>query len=324
MVKSFFKIFLVLFFTFISLKAQSISASATTDTSNYKVGDYITLTLELHYDKSVNVSLPPIKDSLKVLEYINTLPVDKKEKDGKVIELHKFIFSKYDSGKVTIPSIQVFYSEGKSGDKKFISTLPFDITVTTLQVNTQEDIRDVKEPLTISLPWWMIALAVLLFLGIIAGAYFGYKYWKNKKSAKIEMKPEIKIPPHEIALAKLDELEQKKLWQNGKVKEFHSEVTEIVREYFESRFGFRALEMPSSEILPVLSLIEEAKNVFKTVESFLSNADLVKFAKFEPMPQVNDEMMKQAFEIVKKTIPVLKQEASAVQTTSENGETNVK
>lgn len=323
MVKNFCRVFLVLFFTFISLKAQSISASATTDTSKYKVGDYITLTLELRYDKSLNVTLPPIKDSLKVLEYINTLAAEKKENEGKIIESHKYVFSKYDSGKVTIPSFQIFYSEGKSGDKKFISTLPFDITVTTLKVNTQEDIRDVKEPLKISLPWWMVALAVLIFLGIIVGAYFGYKYWKKKKSAKIDVKPEIKIPPHEIALAKLDELEQKKLWQNGKVKEFHSEVTEIVREYFEARFNFRAMEMPSSEILPVLSVIEEAKNVFRIVESFLSNADLVKFAKFEPMPQVNEEMMKQAFEIVRQTIPQIKQELPVESAASENGETNV-
>jgi hypothetical protein len=323
MVKSFCKLFLVLFFTFVSLKAQSISVSATTDTSKYKVGDYITLTLELRYDKNYTVSLPPVKDSLKVLEYINTLPVEKKENDEKIIEYHKFVFSKYDSGKVTIPSLQIFYSDSKNGEKKFIATVPFEITVTTIKVNTQEDIRDVKEPLTISLPWWMIALAVLLFLGIIAGAYFGYKYWKKKKSGKIDAKPEIIIPPHEIALAKLDELEQKKLWQNGKVKEFHSEVTEIVREYFETRFNFRAMEMPSSEMLPVLSVIEDAKKIFVIAEKFFSNADLVKFAKFEPMPQVNDEMMKQAFEIVKQTIPQVVVETPAETKPAENGDANV-
>jgi hypothetical protein len=34
---------------------------------------------------------------------------------------------------------------------------------------------------------------------------------------------------------------------------------------------------------------------------FLENADLVKFAKFKPLPSVNDEMLKQAYEIVNRT-----------------------
>ncbi len=40
---------------------------------------------------------------------------------------------------------------------------------------------------------------------------------------------------------------------------------------------------------------------------FLSNADLVKFAKFTPLENVNREMMTQAKEIVNKTISVQKE-----------------
>ncbi|RJQ58268.1 MAG: hypothetical protein C4517_15365 [Stygiobacter sp.] len=304
MVKVFRITFLLLCLTLFSLKAQSISVSATTDTTVYQVGDYITFTLELRYDKNFTVKLPPVKDSVKVLDYIQTLPSEKKESDGKIIEYHKFIFSKYDSAQVTIPSLQVFYSEGKNGDQRFLATTPITITINKLQVNQQEDIRDVKEPMTIPLPWWLILVIIIATLGLAIGGYYLYKYWK-KKEGKVEVKPEIIIPPYEIALAKLDELGQMKLWQNGKVKEYHSEVTEIVREYFEKRFNFRALEMPSSEILPVLSYLEEAKVIVEIADKFFSNADLVKFAKFEPMPQVNDEMMKQAYEIVKLTIPAV-------------------
>ncbi|MBI3123702.1 MAG: hypothetical protein HYZ10_04800 [Ignavibacteriales bacterium] len=303
MVKVFRITFLLVALVFVSLKAQSISVLATTDTTVYQVGDYITFTLELRYDKSFIVKIPPVKDSVKVLDYIQTLPAEKKESDGKIIEYHKFIFSKYDSAQVTIPSLQVFYSEGKNGGQRFLATTPITITINKLQVNQQEDIRDVKEPMTIPLPWWIILVIIVGTIGLAIGGYYLYQYWKKRKEGKFEVKPEIIIPPHEIALAKLDELEQKKLWQNGKVKEYHSEVTEIVREYFEKRFNFRALEMPSSEILPVLSFLEEAIVIVEIADKFFSNADLVKFAKFEPMPQVNDEMMKQAYEIVRLTIP---------------------
>ena len=45
-------------------------------------------------------------------------------------------------------------------------------------------------------------------------------------------------------------------------------------------------------------------NIYQTVGQFLSNADLVKFAKYKPMPVVNEEMMKQAVNIVENTVPV--------------------
>ncbi len=316
MVRFLNKVFLLLFFVFVNVNAQSISVSATTDTSTYKVGDYITLTLELRYDKSIKVQIPSVKDSIKVLDYIQTLPSEKKENDGKVTEIQKFIFSKYDSAQVTIPSLLVFYTEGNNTDKRSLATTPFTITINKLQVNQQEDIRDIKAPLTIPLPWWIILLIIVSIVILALGGFYLFKYLKKRKEGKVEIKPEIKIPPHEIALAKLDELEGKKLWQSGKVKEFHSEVTEIVREYFEKRFNFRALEMPSSEILPVLSYLAEAKAIVEIADRFFTNADLVKFAKFEPMPHVNDEMLKQAYVIVKQTIQFQLE-------ISQNGEANV-
>jgi hypothetical protein len=40
------------------------------------------------------------------------------------------------------------------------------------------------------------------------------------------------------------------------------------------------------------------------VKGFLTNADLVKFAKYKPLPAVNEEMMRQAIDIVENTVPV--------------------
>jgi len=316
MVKILAKVFLLFLIALSTSKAQSISVSASTDTTHYKVGDYITLTLEFRYDKSFKVQVPPVKDSVKVLEYIQTLPSEKKESDGKVTEIHKYIFSKYDSAQVTIPSMLVYYTEGSDPKQNSLATTPLIVTINKLEVNQQEDIRDVKEPMTIPLPWWIILLIVVGIASLFFGGYYLYKFFKKRKEGRVEVKPEIIIPPHETALTKLDELDVKKLWQNGKIKEYHTEVTEIVREYFEKRFNFRALEMPSSEILPVLSYLDEAKAIVEIADKFFSNADLVKFAKFEPMPNVNEEMLSQAYAIVKQTIPV-------VQKTVQEGEVNV-
>ncbi|MBA4407160.1 hypothetical protein C0389_07800 [bacterium] len=304
MVKFLRLIFLWSLFYLTLVTAQNITVSATTDTSIYKVGDFIKYRIEITHEKGVSVYLPSVKDSIKILEYIQTLSAEKKEVDNKIIERYNFIFSKYDSAQVTIPSIAIEYVDLGGSTRRTIKTNPVTITVRTIPVNVQEDIRDVKEPMKLPLNWLLIGLIVLGVFILIVAAYFIYRYYKKKNALKENLLPEVKIPPHEIALSKLSELEQKKLWQSGLVKEYHSDVTEIVRQYFEDRFNFRALEMTSSEILAVLSYMEEGKQIVGTSDSFFSNADLVKFAKFEPMPKVNEEMMKQAYDIVNQTIPV--------------------
>jgi hypothetical protein len=303
MVKIFRLFFLLTIFIAASAKAQNISISASTDTSEYKVGDYIKYSLELKYDKNIKVFIPSVKDSVKNLEFIQALEPKKNEVNDNIIEKHTFIFSKYDSSQVVIPSYRIYYTVGGDTSKKYLAVNPVTIVVKTLQVNQKEDIRDVKEPVKLPLDWLLITLILLGVLILAAAGYFAFRYFKKKKMGKEFIAPEIIIPPHEIALKELNELKNKKLWQNGFVKEYHSELTEIVRKYFEGRFIFNALEQTSAEILESLSNLEEGKSIIKIADGFFSNADLVKFAKFQPMPNVNDEMMNQAYQIVNDTIP---------------------
>jgi hypothetical protein len=101
----------------------------------------------------------------------------------------------------------------------------------------------------------------------------------------------------------LNHLEEEQLWQKGKVKEYHSNITGIIRGYFEERFNLPALELTTSEQMQQLRNVKAAEIILDETDKFLTNADLVKFAKFNPLPTVNDEMMKQAKNIVTKTIP---------------------
>jgi hypothetical protein len=88
------------------------------------------------------------------------------------------------------------------------------------------------------------------------------------------------------------------------IKEYHTGVTEIIRRYFEDRFKISALESSTTEIIEQLTRVILPENIYKTVTGFLNNADLVKFAKYKPLSSVNEEMMRQAVEIVENTVPV--------------------
>jgi len=308
MVKKIFPgLIILLFFASFTL-AQEVKVKAFADSSRYEVGDFINYTITVTHKENVSVSAPAIKDSLKGAELLKIFPFEEEKQDDKVVSKFKFLLSKYDSGDVFIPSIPVSYSSKGSKDKKVVLTNPVSFTVHTLAVDQHAEIKDVKEPIKIPLDWKLILLYVLIGLVVIVTAYFIYRYYKKKRDLKLGIIEEIKKEPHEAALDELKLLEEKKLWQKGMVKEYHTEVTEIIRRYFEGRFEVPALELTTGEVIDNLMKVEDAAGVLEITSSFLNNADMVKFAKFIPMNNINEEMMKQAYEIVNTTIPKLKPE----------------
>ena len=146
-------------------------------------------------------------------------------------------------------------------------------------------------------------LWILIGLVVLGTAYFLYRKYRKRKSEEPVEKKIIKIPAHIKALTELDNLATEQLWQKGLIKDYHSNITGIVRGYFEERFELPALELTTSESMIELRKVSEAEIIFETTNNFLNNADLVKFAKFIPLDSVNEEMMIQAKEIVNQTIP---------------------
>jgi hypothetical protein len=187
-----------------------------------------------------------------------------------------------------------------------------DFTVHTLIIQPGGQIKDVKAPVKIPLDWKEILMWILIIIIILSAAFFLYSRYKKKKM--LELKKERKViqkPPHVVALYELRALEQQQLWQKGLIKDYHSKITEIVRRYFQDQFYLPALELTTSEVMQYLKQVRRAAVIMNITYDFLSNADLVKFAKFQPMASVNEEMMKQAVEIVEKTKPAPEKEVTA-------------
>lgn len=282
--------------------AQDVTVRAGVDRQSYEVGDYINYSISVNSAKDVKVFPPVLKDSLKGAELIETLQPASEEKDGRLVTTFKYIISKYDSGEAKIPPINVYYS-AKGSQKKSLLTNEVSFVVKTLKVQG-EDIKDIKDPVKIPLDWKMILLWSLVALIVIAGAIYLYLYYRKKRRQKAGLIPLVIKEPHEEALDLLDELEKKQLWQSGHIKEYHTEITNIIRTYFEKRFRVPALEITTNELVNNLSKVKETENIRVITSDFLNNADLVKFAKYVPMESINGEMMAQARRIVKDTVPV--------------------
>lgn len=316
MVKRVSIFFSVFIFVFTSLTfSQQVKSKVSVDSTNYLVGDYINYLVELSAPKNVEIFFPSIKDSLKNLEFIEQLPLQKKEENGRNSIVYHFVLAGFDSGNVTIPAFQIPYKTNKDTAFSILSTDSINLVIHTVAVDTTKEAKDIKEPIVIPFNWLELLLWVIAIAAFVALLYFIYKkFFKRKEQS--EQIIEIQLPPYEIALNSLDDLEAKKLWQSGKVKEYHTEITEIIRSYFEKRFSFPALELTTDETLELLKIKSDSSEIISLTKDFLQNADMVKFAKFVPLNEINEAMIKQARQIVTVTIPVAKLEQS-------NGEQNV-
>jgi hypothetical protein len=316
MVKNLRYLLLLIFLFSLHAYAQNISVKASTDKNEYLVGDYIYYSIEVDHDKAINVYAPDIRDSLSSLTVIKKENPVEQEKDGKVTTTYKYILSCYDSTLVTIPAVPVLYKAPGDTSVRFAPANTLTILVKTLKVDQKAGIKDVKAPIKIPLDWRWVALWILIALIIIGLIYYLYRRHQKKKLSAQPVKKVITLPSYTIALNALRDLEEKKLWQKGEIKEYHSILTEIIRKYLEERFSMPVMELPTSEAVELLKQRQGTEIIQDTVYNFLSNADLVKFAKFVPLGSVNEEMMKQAYEIVNKTInsyvDVQKEEAGNV------------
>lgn len=177
------------------------------------------------------------------------------------------------------------------------------LVVTDVEVDTSTaEIRDIAPIQKVPYSFWEIFRWVLLAWAVAA---IGIVVWwlidrkKRHGSIFVHHEPVDTRTPEERASQSLDELRGQKLWQNGKVKEYHTELTDIVRRFIEEATSIRATDMTSDETIEALE-DEKWREESGLLRSIFTTADLVKFAKGEPLPQEHEASMDNAGEFVRR------------------------
>ena len=108
--------------------------------------------------------------------------------------------------------------------------------------------------------------------------------------------------PWEIAYEQLDRLDRSSYLSEGRFKEYFSELSGIIRLYFENRFEIRAPEMTTEEFLWSLERSQELAAVHKeTLKKFMTSCDIIKFAKHIPRAEEAEEGFRFARQLIEET-----------------------
>jgi hypothetical protein len=285
---------IILLITIISSAiGQEVKIITSFDSAKIYIGDQIKFNITIDQPSNIKLALPVFKDTLcKNIEIVSGPRTDTtKGQNGRINVIQKYLVTSFDSGHYQVKPVfaetknegglKRFYSDYSILEVMRVKIAPQDTTAKIFDI-----IKPYKAPVTLGevLPW----LLLIALLGVIVWAIIRYlpKLKKSGTDTNIYVPRE---PAHVIAFRELERLKREQLWQKGEIKKYYTELTEILRHYLENRFSVYSLELTTSETLEALVKSGFKKNgSYNDLKTVLTGADLVKFAKYNPLASENE------------------------------------
>lgn len=280
-------------------KAQ---VSAHLDSNAMLIGDQMNLTFTVATDQNSKVLFPLICDTcIDGLEIIDK-QIDTTHNNGQIAWKQILHITSFNEGEHTIEPFAIYDQDSNLlGNTNTLS-----LTINTLSVDTAAAIKDIKAPLAEPITLKEILTIIMwIFIGLIIIALLVFAIYKlskqKRKPEPSKAKPKPTEPAHIIALRDLEQLQQKRLWQNGHVKEYYTQLSEICRTYMYNRWDISAMEMVNDEIEVSLKNISIDNHIIKNIINNLQSCDLAKFAKYNPLPDENAAIYKDIVNFIETT-----------------------
>lgn len=287
----------------VDLFAQAITVTARIDSATILIGNQTRLSFEISQQPKQLVITPVFTDTiiggLELVEQGKADTVD--SPDGHLLVTQRYTVTAFEDSLLYIPP----YPFVVNGDTVWSKSLSLKVIQPYQIDTTSSQVADIKPVLNAPFYWmgfFRVVLLVLLIVIIVVLSIYLIRKLIQRKPVFTKTAPEIVLPPYELAIQKLNQIKQQKLWQQNRAKEYHTELTDVLREYIEKTFGIPGLEMTSEDIIANLNHLRfESKTAYTALQQILKLADLVKFAKWNPIPQENELSLSNAYLFVNET-----------------------
>lgn len=293
---------------------QNTTFKISMDSASLLMGKQTMLHMEISepQQNGQGIFLVPEDTLSRFIEVAKVLPADTVKgngSSGRLVIKKNMIIQSFDSG---LYQIGPLYYLTPSGDT--VKSNPLSLKVIPVMVDSLETIHGDAPVFNVESRWWdfvpdiildnFILFLVLLFciILVVAGIFLWISY-RNKGRLPFVAKPK-PIPPYELAVTSLNELRDRHLWEEGREKEFYTELIDILRRYLEGRFNINAMEMTTGQILHSLQNNPEINHHKDLMKRILDTADFVKFANMRPLPSDNTAAWETSMKFVEDTKPV--------------------
>ena len=290
------------------MSGQDVALTARPDTSSILIGDQIHFRISAEVSSNASLILPVIHDTIAA----KVLILGRPERDSVILQngrkkiTYDYLITSFEQGRYVIYPINGRVIENGITKDCHTDILTLEVVRPSVApADTTDVIYDivgpVNAPLTFReiLPWIIIALVMILILWLLM------RFLPRNPLRKLIKKEKPAETAHIVAFRELENLRKEELWQKGEVKEYYSRLTDILRRYVDGRFGIQSPELTTDETVRKLQKSGYVSNeILSVVRSILSDADMVKFAKFRPEEELNNSSIERAVHFVTVTRPV--------------------
>ena len=268
------QLFLFIFSSFVF--TQSLSVVTELDTTQGYIGDIFRWTIKVEGQKGESIHFPELGDLNDTLSIRNQTLI---HKEDQLVGI-QFEIVVWDTGKFVTPDYSVNFMK-ESGSVDFsISSDPIHFFVNSiLSLAENPDFRPIKGPVPVK----AIFPTKTVFLSIILLIMLGSIIWtwmQRKETHYQKIDYTVMESPEDRANRRLRDLDSSTL-----SKDYYADLSHISREYIETKYFVRALEMTTEEINEFRSLFPMEDELFSEWHQFLSEADMVKYAREIPTPE---------------------------------------
>jgi hypothetical protein len=278
-----------------------VTVHASVDPKEITIGDPVRYTVEVSAAADTEIIIPVLSGTLGVFSISDFGESSPRKENGRVVAARWYKLTTFETGDHLIPAPKVMYRlpgedlQEAQGDEVLVG-----VTSLLSKDPKASDIRDIKPPEEVPFDWrpYGIAAATVVVVGLLGAAFF---YLINRPRRQRVLPPR---PAHELALTALNRLRAQGLIERGAFEEYYVQLSSIVRHYLEDRFRIRAPEMTTEEFLSTLAtdgrLIAPHRRL---LGEFLSQADLVKFARHLPSLKDSEAAYEAARRFIEDTKP---------------------
>lgn len=283
---------------------SQVTVDVKIDSLELFVGQQTRITLDVSCDKKAQLIMPQLSAGSELTQGVEIVEVEKPDtqllnEGARQLISQRYIVTSFDSALYYLPPF-VVKVDNKEYTSKNLALRVLSIPVDTVHVDRYYGPDDIMEPPFSWEDWSLIFwLSCLLLAWSILSFYLYIRYRDNKPIIKI-IKLAPKILPHTKAMQEIDQIKAEKVWAKEDSKEYYTRLTATLRTYIESRYGFNAMEMTSSEIITRLTEGQTEESLDE-LRALFATADLVKFAKYNTQINENDMNLVSAIEFINRT-----------------------
>ena len=298
--RAFFSILFLCFIAPGAFCAVNVQVTAKAFPSKATLGDEIRLVIQIERPKKFIVDAPSEKINLSPFEVKRVEVSPTQRGENRVQETFTVVLTAFEMGKLKVPAFPILYRTDTGRVERLMTDL-VDVEVVSVGKKStgKEDIRSIKGPVFFDLrfikDWVCGILAALLTIFLIA------KVIRRRNKNKID--PESLLAADDRARLELGRLKKKGYLEERKMKEFYSELSNILRRYFERQYLIVALESTTEELISTLKQKEFNSGAVQKIKEVLEACDLVKFAKYDPPASLASSLEAKVFEILVETKP---------------------